>query len=470
MASHPEPLVLSLGCEEAEPELERLGLRVWAASDLAQLLSANTKHRARLILLHRRKVGDLAASVPALREAWPLVDVVIWAAKPDGVFVRAALQAGARDVLITDSAASVAKAIARITSEQQLLPRAMRLPEEHSELADFEGMVTRNRSMWDLFDTASQVAPTDASVLILGETGTGKELLAGAIHRRSSRPGRFVAVNCASLSNELMDSELFGHVPGAFTGAIRPKEGLMRYAKGGTLMLDEIGTISLAGQHRLLRALQEGTVRPVGGHQELPIDARIIAATSVRLEEATAAGEFREDLLYRLDVIRLEIPPLRERPEDVVFLFAHFTREFASRYNLERPELGSDFLDALVEYPWPGNVRQLENMTERLLLTFPNRMLTAQMLRRALPKTQSPRTRVPPPAAPRPSPPLLDVDRPMAEALAPHIARLERAYLEACLERTGGRVGMAAQAAGIHRRTLLRKLKLHEIDKARFKD
>jgi DNA-binding NtrC family response regulator len=463
------PMVVTLGCTEVVRPLRALGFATAGARNLAALRKPKTELHARVILINRTALEDTVAAdvIEELRRVWPLVDIVIWARNPGAGFVREALRAGARDVLLTSAPAAVAKAVGEIVAQQQLLPRATRLGTDTELESTFEGMVSRNAKMWDLFDTASQVAPTDAAILLLGETGTGKELFARAIHRRSNRTGRFVAVNCAAVAEDLIDSELFGHVSGAFTGANRDKDGLMRYAEAGTLMLDEIGTIKLAGQHRLLRALQEGTVRPVGGHREVPINVRIIAATSVPLEDEVESGRFREDLFYRLDVIRIEVPPLRERPEDIMYLFGHFVRKFATQYNVERPSLAPGFLDALSSYDWPGNVRQLENVTERLLLTSPGGRLTAGALRKVLPfkrQRQEAASKAAVAAAPT-----IDAEEPMRAALAPHIERLERRYLEACLRRTRGRIGAAATRAGISRRTLLRKLKRYDLDKSLFK-
>ena len=461
-----QALILTLGCTDAARELRRLGYATSAVRGVAPLLSSDTEPHARVVLLNRGALGKDAVhrTITELRATRPLVDVVVWGHHATAAFVRDALRAGARDVLLSASAATVAAAVSEIVDGQQLLPRAVRLGAEEDTPRSFEGMLTRSAAMWDVFDMASRVAPTDAAVLLLGETGTGKELLARAIHRRSGRNGRFVAVNCAAVAEELIDSELFGHVEGAFTGALHAKEGLMRYAESGTLMLDEVGNIKLAGQHRLLRALQEGAIRPVGAHQEVPIDVRFIAATSARLEDEVRAGRFREDLFFRLDVIRLEIPPLRKRPEDIIYLFAHFARRLSAQYNLERSSTAPDFLDALVDYEWPGNVRQLENVTERLLLTSPGRRLTAARLRKALPfKRGAAQRRRSSPA------PEIDVDKPLRAALAPVVDGLERDYLVACLRQTRGRVGEAAEHAGIDRRTLLRKLKHHGIDKRSFR-
>ncbi|MEZ4272556.1 MAG: sigma-54 dependent transcriptional regulator, partial [Myxococcota bacterium] len=329
------------------------------------------------------------------------------------------------------------------------------------------------RRMWDLFDTATQIASTEATVLILGETGTGKELLARAIHRHSGRSGRFVPINCGAVNETLVDSELFGHVKGAFTGATYDKQGLFKHAQGGTLFLDEIGNVPLTAQYHLLRALQEGTVRPVGGHDEIEVDVRIIAATSTSLENDVQHGRFREDLFYRLDVIRLELPPLRERPEDIVFLFAHFARKIAEEYNVQRPDLHEGFLDALVNYEWPGNVRQLENFTERLVLTYTGRRVGANVFERLLPFKKQRRSasntrslrHIHNVTGAEP----VDASKTLEETLKPQIANLERRYLEACLRKSQGRIGVAAKTAGISRRTMLRKLKAYGVDKALFR-
>lgn len=428
---------------------------------------------ARVIVVSRSAFDreTFADSVNKVRTAWPLVDIIIWAPRATAGFVRDAMRAGVRDVLLTESPDICAHAVANIIEAQQLLPRTTSDTASSAQRPSFEGMVARSRAMWDLFDTVIRVAPTEASVLILGETGTGKELLARAIHRRSHRTGRFVAVNCAAVPENLIDSELFGHVQGAFTGATRTKAGLFRHAEQGTLMLDEIGNIPLAGQHRLLRALQEGSVRPIGGDKEIPLDVRVIAATSSPLEEEVVQGSFREDLFYRLDVIRFEIPPLRERPDDIIFLFGHFARRLSKHYNLPMPEVTDGFLDALVEYPWPGNVRQLENVTERMVLTYPSRKVTSTQLSRLLPFRKleaSPAERSVTAYLPARVPDV-DLDEPMEVALGPHREALERTYLVGCLERHEGRIGETAAHAGISRRTLLRKLKQLNIDKRDFR-
>lgn len=335
--------------------------------------------------------------------------------------------------------------------------------------------------MWDIFQTISRTANSDATVLIVGETGTGKDLLARAIHRQSGRPGRFVAVNCSTINSEIIESELFGHERGSFTGAHQQKEGLFRYADGGTIFLDEIGDMPVQTQLSLLRVLQEQTVRPVGSHQEIPIDARVIAATNASLAEAVQLGTFREDLFYRLDVIRLEVPPLRDRPEDILFLFGHFLKQVCANYGIDCPALHQSFLDLLLEQPWPGNVRQLENLTQRLVLKGHTHELTAGDLTDVLYAQEIPGAlSIPNDLDTEPVEPGLEDDHEHAanidstqtldSFLKPRLITLEKEYLENVLADQNGRIIDTANQAGISRRTLLRKLKAYRIDKHQFRN
>lgn len=240
-----------------------------------------------------------------------------------------------------------------------------RLKEELSERAEFRSIIGISRGMERVFAVVRKVADTEATVLITGESGTGKELVARAIHSMSSRRAQpFVAINCAAIPRELLESELFGHVKGAFTGAVRDKAGKFQTAEGGTLFLDEVGELPVELQPKLLRALQEREVEPVGGTVPRKLDVRVVAATNADLEEAIAAGTFREDLYYRLAVIPVHLPPLRERPEDIPLLVRHFT----AKHGAQSVTFAPDALAALRRYAWPGNVRELENTVERILI------------------------------------------------------------------------------------------------------
>jgi len=235
------------------------------------------------------------------------------------------------------------------------------------------GIVARSRVMTDLMVLVGKVAEAASPVLITGESGTGKELIALAIHGGSDRQAkRFVPVNCGAIPENLLESELFGHVKGAFTGAVQDHSGLFEEADGGTLFLDEIGELSLALQVKLLRALQEREIRPVGSSAPRQVNVRIVAATAKDLAREVHNGNFREDLFYRLNVLPLHIPPLRERPEDIPLLLEHFLTAYSARMDRQRPEISAEAVEALLNYSWPGNVRELENIVERMLVLSPD--------------------------------------------------------------------------------------------------
>ncbi|MGE0710530.1 MAG: sigma 54-interacting transcriptional regulator [Planctomycetota bacterium] len=328
------------------------------------------------------------------------------------------------------------------------------------------GLITGNAELQAAAALIDRVAPTPVSVLILGETGTGKELLARAVHERSGRPGRFVPVDCGALPEHLVEALLFGHTRGAFTGANAASEGLFRYADGGTLFLDEIGNLPLRGQLSLLRVLQERLLRPVGGAEEIPVDVRIVAATREDLEAAVREGRFREDLLFRLNVIQLVVPPLRQRPEDIPRLFDHFLGRLCARHGVAPPRIDPALVEALREHAWPGNVRQLENLVERLVLTRAATAgeLVAADLTRSLGQTQAstpPATR--PMVRGEPAP-----GGPAARTLEEAVDLAERSFLERLLEEHGGRMEDAARAGAVSRRTLQRKLRKHGLDRRTF--
>lgn len=240
-----------------------------------------------------------------------------------------------------------------------------RLKSELTDRVDFRSMVGSSAAMEKVFQVVAKVADTEASVLITGESGTGKELVARSIHTRSGRTnGPFVAINCAAIPRDLLESELFGHVKGAFTGAIKDKTGKFQLADGGTLFLDEVGELPLELQPKLLRALQERTVVPVGGTKEQRLDVRVVAATNLDIEKAIADGIFREDLYYRLSVIPIHLPPLRQRRDDIPLLLRHF----CIKHNATNVTIDKPCLALLTAYSWPGNVRELENLVERLLI------------------------------------------------------------------------------------------------------
>ncbi len=289
--------------------------------------------------------------------------------------------------------------------------------------------VGRSRAMWPVLERIPQVARSDATVLITGESGTGKELLARAIHAASPRANRlFVPVNCGALPEGLFESELFGHMRGAFTGAVRDTQGLMREADGGTLFLDEIGELTANSQVKLLRALQDRKVRPVGGSREFEVDTRVIAATNKDLRELIEEGRFREDLYFRVDVINLHLPPLRQRREDIPELVRHFVRRACDRLGMQPKEIHRDAMAVLENYGWPGNVRELENVVERTVATESSVLITVS----ALPPTILGSS---PDAATSPVMAALPEDGLDIEA---HLDAMRRELMRQALERCGG--------------------------------
>src|SRR6187549_3413783 len=308
-------------------------------------------------------------------------------------------------------------------------------------------LITRSSGMEDLLSQARRVAASDASVCIFGASGTGKELLARAIHRASPRAeAPFVAVNCGAIPEGLLESELFGHKKGSFTGAVADRRGLFQAAQGGTLFLDEIGDMPLPLQVKLLRALEERRIRPVGAHQDFEVDVRVVAATHRKLEERIASGEFREDLYYRLNVVKLYIPTLAERREDIPLLANHFLSRLAERYRRGRLAFSPEAMQILVSAPWPGNVRQLLNVIEQAVALATTDVIPESLVRQALDVADTALT-------------------PLDEARR----AFERDYLVRILKITGGNVTKAARLAGRNRTEFYRLLERHSLEPGMFK-
>ena len=273
--------------------------------------------------------------------------------------------------------ADIRAAIGRHKAEEEVIQLKRTLKQRYN----FENIVGKSEPMLRLFDLVAQVAPSRSTVLIQGESGTGKELIAKALHSNSPRRDKpFVPVNTGAVPSELLESTLFGHVKGAFTSAVTAKKGLFEVANGGTLFLDEIGTMGMDMQAKILRVLQDRRFMHLGGVQEIQVDVRIVAATNVDLQQAVREGKFREDLFYRLNVICLELPPLRSRRQDVPLLAAHFLKVYADENNTAVPSLSPEALRILMDYEWPGNVRELENAMERGVVLATSRTITADLL------------------------------------------------------------------------------------------
>ncbi|MES9834723.1 MAG: sigma-54 dependent transcriptional regulator [Candidatus Thiodiazotropha sp. LLP2] len=307
--------------------------------------------------------------VRELREQGGNTGVIFMTAHADLETAIAALRAGAEDFIMKPfRMEQMVASVERYLERQKMQRENFVLRRQVDQIYDSSGIVGECQQMHSLCEVVKRVAPMPSTVLIEGESGTGKELAARAIHDLSGRSGSFVPVNCGAMSAELLESELFGHVKGAFTGAHLSRDGLFTYANGGTLFLDEIGEMPLSMQAHLLRSLEERTIRPVGSNREVPIDVRIIAATNRDLSEEVQQGGFREDLYYRLNVLSLRMPALRERREDIPLLANHFINTLASDLGIEVPHLGESEVEMLLHYDWPGNVRELKNVIERCLL------------------------------------------------------------------------------------------------------
>lgn len=298
-------------------------------------------------------------------------DVILITAYADLDTAINALRAGAADFLLKPfSVAQMLNAVSRTVERSGLRRENYVLRREIAVRGEIpEGIICQSDAMHAVCERLRRIAPSQATVLLTGESGTGKEIAARALHRMSTRQnGPFVPINCAAFGGELIESELFGHVKGAFTGAQQAREGLFYYARGGTLFLDEISELPLAAQAKLLRVLEERRVRPVGSEQEIAVDLRVLAATNRDLRAEVAAGRFRQDLYYRLQVIEVHLPPLRERPDDVVLLAEHFNQLLAQTLNVPPLLLDTRALAQLAAGDWPGNVRELRNLLERSLI------------------------------------------------------------------------------------------------------
>ena len=417
--------------------LGRDGATVVSETDARRALSRMLEEPVDLAILDvQMPEVDGLSLLRRLRERAPDLTVVIMTAFGSITTAVEAIASGAVDYVskpmnVEELRSTVHRALGRRAEAQASLPVA------DEELG---GVVGRSPAMVDVYKTIARVAPGRTTVLVLGESGTGKELVASAIHRHSPRrKAPFVAVDCAALTETLLESELFGHVRGAFTGAIADKPGLFAEADGGTIFLDEIGDVSPALQAKLLRVLQEHQIRPVGGTEWRRVDVRVIAATNRDLAEAVTAGRFREDLYYRLKVVTIALPPLRERREDVPLLVEHLVRRAARECRKQVTGVTEAALALLSSYHWPGNVRELAHVLERGVALAQHDVLTADDL--------PPELRQP---SARPAPDPAD-DRPT-------LAELKRRYIRRVLDESGGNMTRAASVLGVDRRSLYRML------------
>ncbi len=447
MPANPRPRLLVVDDEERmrlflEKELARLKFDVEGVASAEDALRRAEQKDFHVVLLDLRLPGmNGLEALAKLRTADPPPEIIILTAHGTIDTAIEAMRLGAyhyvtKPFKLRDLELHVRKAQerARLERRSRQLSRLVQ-----ARIAD-AGIVGRSPAIQQVLALVAKVAPTESSVLISGESGTGKELVATAIHNASLRAAdTFVAVNCGTLQQNLLESELFGHERGAFTGANRAKEGLFEVADGGTLFLDEVGEMPPALQVKLLRALESGEIRRLGSNRSMEVDVRVLAATNTDLKEAVSSGRFREDLFYRLNVFPLHVPPLRERPEDVRDLTLHFLAAIPA------PGKGpftitEDALDALARYRWPGNVRELRNTVERMMILAEGHRLALD----SVPAEVRGASPSPPPGA------AADAGLPLSE--------VERRHILAVLAASGGNKTRAAAVLGISLRTLYNKL------------
>lgn len=427
--------------ESLEKIFQRENMRVLVAGDAKHALEQVRSHRVHVVLTDLMMPGTTGLELlRAIKQVQPEVEVVLMTAYGSVEAAVNAMREGAYDF--------VEKPLKRMTIVKSVRKAAERgrLLEENRHLKDEIKMLTKREIIgsspaWRrVIEVATQAAPSTATVLVLGESGTGKELLARYIHERSARARKpFVAVNCAAIPETILESELFGHERGAFTGAVAKKDGRFAKATGGTLFLDEIGELSPQVQVKLLRVLQEGEYEPLGGNT-VKADVRIVAATNRDLLAEVQGGRFREDLYYRLNVIAVTAPPLRARREDIPLLVDHFVGLYAKKNGKARLAVARAALERLGDYSWPGNVRELENVIERAVVLSRAETLTEHDLPEAIAKSQR------------------DAPEALAFPVGTPLADIELRVIKETLRHTKGDKGLAAQLLGISTRTIYRKL------------
>lgn len=444
--------------------LEDLGHHVTVVEDGDAALGALTRARFDLAFLDIRMPGQTGIEVlQQCRASGNDVAIVIITAQNLLENAVESMKAGALDYLVKPFALAAVQALTEKALSTRALKeevRSLRRAVGRAVLPGGDRLVGSSHALLEIFKTVGKVAPRNVPVLITGESGTGKELVAHAIHAASPRAEKpFIAVNAAAIPRELLESELFGHERGAFTGATTSRAGRFREASGGTLFLDEIGDMAIDLQAKLLRVLQSGEVTPVGGRGQEIVDVRIIAATHHDLDQGVRDGVFREDLLYRLRVVPMSIPPLRDRAEDIRTLALHFVERYARELAEGPVSLPEQSIECLETYPWPGNVRELENAIKRALVLSTNEVLAPEEFDFLTEKSTSP-----PKEATlenfiiRETNLLFDRDE-NANDIYQHLQqRVERSLLEVVLERTQGNQIRAAARLGINRNTLRKKI------------
>ncbi|MCW8893931.1 MAG: sigma-54 dependent transcriptional regulator [Deltaproteobacteria bacterium] len=433
-------------CELLEEDLSRRGHRIWATLNVVDAREILHQQDIDIVLTDLNMPGtsgiDFCAEVHGNRPDLPVVIMTAFGSLETAI---AALRAGAYDFVTKPVDLDLLSiSLERALQHRQLQEKVRLLKDQVRRQQPDDDLLGDSPALATIKQQISRLADLNSSVLISGESGTGKELVARALHRQSYRSeGPFVAINCAALPENLLESELFGHARGAFTDARESRKGLFVEASGGTLLLDEIAELPLALQPKLLRVLEDHKVRPLGGSQEIECDVRVLAASHQNLEEVVRSRHFRSDLFYRLNVIELELPPLRDRGNDVLLLAQSFIRQLAQRFNKSVTGLAQPAAACLLAYPWPGNVRELRNVIERALILSHHDQLTMEDLPEQIKH---------PGGDPLPAS-LIDNGQ-----ILP-LEQMERRYIHQVLEQLEGNRTLAARLLGVDRKTLYRKLK-----------
>ena len=446
-----------VSCQLFAETLESEGFQVEQAISGEVVLSRLHEETPDLLIIDVRMPGTSGLEVTRIvHEKYPWLPIIVMTAFGSIETAVEAIHEGAFDFISKPiNLAELKKTVSRALAQRALQRRAETGNGEDEEKPQQLGkIIGKSPAMLEVYKTVARVAPTKSTVLILGESGTGKELIARAIHQHSPRANRpFVAVDCGALTETILESELFGHVRGAFTGALADKKGVFEEAQGGTCFLDEIGGISSNMQARLLRVLQEHEIRRVGGKDWVKVDVRVVAATNHNLAEAVSKGNFRQDLYYRLDVVAIHLPPLRERVEDVPLLARHFLQHYSQESAKSITAISDKAMELLSTYTWPGNIRELENAIEQAVALSYQSILTPDDLPEAVRDHEAAKS--------------FQIDSQNEQFLFPDTPTLEevkKRYVLHVLKHNQGNVSRSARALNIDRRSLYRMLARFKIE------
>lgn len=425
----------------------------------AEILPLVEKEMFDVILLDLKMPGiDGLEVLREVRQAVPEIIVIMITGYATIDSAVEAIKLGAYDYIAKPfTADELCIRIEKAMEKRMLVTENVYLRQELTERYQFDNIIGQSKAMQELFGIIEKVAPTDSTILIRGESGTGKELIARAIHHNSQRRNRrFIAVDCGSLPETLLESELFGHIKGSFTGAIVTKPGLLEVANEGTFFLDEVGDLSPGIQAKLLRVLQEKEVRPVGGIRNIKVDVRVIAATNKHLEEYIEHGKFREDLYYRLNIVPIDLPALRDRREDIPLLVQHFLEISAQKQNKKAKRLSPEAMNLCMEYDWPGNVREMENLIERLVIMVDGETIQAEHLPQNI-RGEKISLDMPPPRT------SLQLKKMKRQIRAEAVENVEKRFLIDALMKNDWNISKSAQAVGMKRQNFQALMKKHGV-------